>query len=229
MVVTPTSSNAVLGPPKRIGAAYARMRSTAPARRKAPARVGPPSNRTSVRSASARRTSSGFRVRNRRVGQSLLSTRDSGGMSRSPTTTRSGCLSASRPSGSRAVRLGSSASTVPVPTTIASAAARRRCTSARAAALVIHCEDPSAAALLPSMLAANFQVTCGRPVRCRCNHSRSGPLVASAAATPAVTSTPAAVSRFAPPAAVGLGSPAANTTAETPAANKASTHGGVRP
>ena len=57
----------------------------------------------------------------------------------------SGCCGARLPSGNRAVRLGLSANTVPVPTMMASAAARRRCRSARAAALVIHCDDPSAA------------------------------------------------------------------------------------
>ncbi len=61
------------------------------------------------------------------------------------------------------------------PTKIASAMARRRCRSRRAASLEIHWLEPSAAALRPSMLVAYFQVTCGRPVRCLWSHSRSGP------------------------------------------------------
>ncbi|PQM44286.1 hypothetical protein C1Y40_05554 [Mycobacterium talmoniae] len=142
------------------------MRSIAPARRNAPARVGPPSMSTSVRSLSARSTSAGSWVRITMVRESSLSTFASEEISRSPTTTRSGWRSARLPSGSLAVNVGSSASTVPVPTTIASAAARRRCTSARAASLVIHWLEPSAAALRPSTLAAYFQVTCGSPVRC---------------------------------------------------------------
>ncbi|SKT79779.1 Uncharacterised protein [Mycobacteroides abscessus subsp. abscessus] len=53
---------------------------------------------------------------------------------------------------------GSSANTVPVPTKMASANARRRCTSARDCSLVIHWLVPSLAALRPSTLAPYFQV-----------------------------------------------------------------------
>lgn len=41
-VDTPVSSIAVMGPPSSVGARYARIRSTSPARTNAPARVGPP-------------------------------------------------------------------------------------------------------------------------------------------------------------------------------------------
>jgi len=47
---------------------------------------------------------------------------------------------------------------VPAPTTIASAQARSRWTSARAASPVIHREVPSRAATLPSSEAAAFQM-----------------------------------------------------------------------
>ena len=73
----------------------------------------------------------------------------------------------------RAVSAGSSASTVPVPTTIASACARRRWTSARASGPVIHWLVPSAAAARPSRLWAHFTVTCGRPSRCTVSHEAS--------------------------------------------------------
>ena len=159
-----------------------------------------------MRSDSALITSCGSRVRITIVRESSLRTFASEEISRSPTTTRSGWRSARLPSGSRAVSFGSSTKTVPVPTTMASAAARRRCTSARAASLVIHWLLPSAAALRPSTLVANFQVTCGSPVRCLCSHSRSGPPATSSASTPATTSTPDSASRDAPPAATGFGS-----------------------
>ena len=121
-------------------------------------------------------------------------------------------------------------STVPVPTTIASAAARRRCTSARAASLVIHWLLPSAAALRPSMLVANFHVTCGSPVRCLCSHSRSGPPATSSASTPSTTCTPASGQPARSPGGrrVRVGR-RRTTTAEIPAATSASTHGGVVP
>ena len=62
---------------------------------------------------------------------------------------------------------GSSASAVPAPTTIASAQARRRCASARASSPVIHRDEPSRAAVLPSSDAATFSVTNGQPGRRR--------------------------------------------------------------
>ena len=67
---------------------------------------------------------------------------------------------------------GSSARAVPAPTMIASAPARSRCTSARAASPLIHFDEPSRAAALPSSEAAIFSVTWGRPVRTWCSKAR---------------------------------------------------------
>src|SRR5690606_31140017 len=107
--------------------------------------------------------------------------------------------------------------------------ARIWCTSARESAELIHLLLPSAAADLPSKVAAYFQVTCGRPVRTKCSHARSGPLAASRANRPDRTSTPAARSTSAPPAACGFASDTACTTRAMPAPRSASVHGGVRP
>ena len=82
-----------------------------------------------------------------------------------PSTTRKGCRSGI---GSvRTVSSGSSARTVPAPTRTASEAARSSCASARASGPVIHRLEPSGAAMRPSMVAASFSTTQGRPVR-RC-------------------------------------------------------------
>ena len=72
------------------------------------------------------------------------------------TTTRIGCQASAR-SGARTVSCGSSASTVPGPTTIASDHARKRWASARASGDEIQREDPSWAAVLPSSEAATFR------------------------------------------------------------------------
>ena len=88
------------------------------------------------------------------------------------------------PSSPRTVSCGSSASTVPLPTTIASTIARSACTSARATVPVIHCELRSAAATRPSSVAAYFHVTNGRAVRTACSQGRSAPAAASSAAEP---------------------------------------------
>ena len=87
---------------------------------------------------------------------------------------------------------GSSASTVPTPTSTASHSARRRWTSARAGSPVIQRLVPSAAAERPSSVAAYFQVTCGRPVRWEVSQASSGPAATSSASRPVTTSTPAA-------------------------------------
>ncbi len=93
------------------------------------------------------------------------------GRGRPPRPAAAGADAARRPA-SRAVSDGSSASTVPVPTMIASASARRRCTSARAASPVIHWLVPSAAAHPPVEARAHFKVTYGRPRRRRVSQSR---------------------------------------------------------
>ena len=87
---------------------------------------------------------------------------------------------------------------------------------------------PSAAALRPSRVVANFQVTKGRPCSTAKVHTR---LTARASSTisPCSTSTPPSRSSAAPPAATGLGSAWANTTRRTPASRRAIAHGPVRP
>jgi hypothetical protein len=77
------------------------------------------------------------------------------------TTTRAGWRGAAT---SRTVSDGSSDSTVPAPTKTASHSSRRACTRRREPAPVIHRDDPSGAAILPSSDSASFRVTNGRPV-----------------------------------------------------------------
>ena len=64
---------------------------------------------------------------------------------------------------------------------------------------------PSAAALRPSSVVANFQVTNGRPRSMAKVHSRLTAR-ASSSSSPPSTSTPASRRVAAPPAATGLGS-----------------------
>jgi ATP-dependent Lhr-like helicase len=117
----------------------------------------------------------------------------------------------------------------PPPPTTASAHARRRCTSARASSPVIHFEDPSRAAALPSRDEAIFRITNGLPVRtwvrkatfCR---------VASPPRRPSSTVSPASRSARNPlPSTIGFGSPVAAMTPSTPARIRARAQGGVRP
>ena len=65
----------------------------------------------------------------------------------------------------RAVRSGSSARTVPMPTAIASDSARQRWTRSRLRSPEIQGESPGAVAVRPSRDIASFSVTSGRPVR----------------------------------------------------------------
>ena len=97
----------------------------------------------------------------------------------------------------RTVSAGRSASAVPDPITIAWLSARNSCASARASAEVIHCDVPSAAAILPSRLVPSLATTYGRPVR---RWNRYGVRTASRRPrpTPTSTSTPAARSRRMP-------------------------------
>ena len=115
-----------------------------------------------------------------------------------------------------------------MPARTASDSARSRCASARASGEVIHWLVPSAAAERPSRVAANFQVTCGRPRRRAVSHSaltRS----ARSASRPVSTWIPASLSVPAPPAAAGLGSGTATTTRRTPASSSAWEQGPVLP
>ena len=161
-----------------------------------------PSSSTSVRSDSARITSCGSRVRITMVRESSFRTLASGEISRSR---RRPAAAAGRPGCHRgAARSGSGHRTTPFPYRPRShRPPPDRCTSARAVSLVIHWLLPSAAALRPSTLVANFHVTWGTPVRCLCSHSRSGPPATSSASTPARTSTPVSASRGARPTAPG--------------------------
>ncbi len=154
--------------------------------------------------------------------------RRSPGRSRRPITARSGWTATGWSSSSRTVSSGSSTSTVWVPTSIVSHSPRSRWVSRRAARLETQRLVPSAAALRPSRVVANFQVTKGRRCAIAKVHVR---LIACASSTrrPPSTSTPASRSRAAPPTATGFASVWANTTRRTPAAISASLHGPVRP
>ena len=90
-----------------------------------------------------------------------------------PAGRRAACAAACRPPpgrcgtrampGTRQVRSGSSASTVPLPTSTASWLARSACAARRAAAPVIQRLSPLAVAMRPSRVVASFRVTRGRP------------------------------------------------------------------
>ena len=62
----------------------------------------------------------------------------------------------------RTVSWGSSARTVPTPTSTASHAARRACDVRRSASLLIHFESPVRVAMRPSRVCAYFRTTYGR-------------------------------------------------------------------
>ena len=104
-------------------------------------------------------------------------------------TTRTG-ERASMP-GSRQVSSGSSASTVPIPTRIASLWARSRCTRVFAASPVMATGLWPAAAILSSAETASFRITCGRLSRMR-RKCPAWSCAASAAQSPTSTAIPAA-------------------------------------
>ncbi len=158
------------GPPNRIGCCRPGSIDRALVGRRR--RGGTPSSSTSVRSDNALSTSAQVRGcgSSRGACSSFPRTRASGGMSRLPTTTRSGTRrqreAVGQPRGRTVVGED------PVPTR-----SRRRWRGGDAdpdgLAGDPHWLEPSAAALRPSMLVAYFQVTCGEPVRCLWSHSRS--------------------------------------------------------
>jgi hypothetical protein len=111
---------------------------------------------------------------------------------------------------------------------ITSIVLRRVCTSVRAGAEVIHWLVPSAAAERPSSVAANFQVTYGRPRRTAVSQATL-PCSASRRRTPVSTRRSAPRRVAAPPAATGVGSSTAMTTRLIPALISAWAHGPVRP
>ena len=133
-----------------------------------------------------------------------------------------------RPLG-RAVKSGSSATTVPRPTMMASTRPRSSWTLARLASLLIHLESPVWVLILPSRVIAHFAITQGLPVR---SNFRYGAFIflASDSQTPTVTSSPASCKiAKPPPATLGNGSGIATTTRRTPDFNTASVQGGVLP
>ncbi len=164
IVPMPRSATALAPEPSSIGATYATTSSTSPAARKARARVGPPSRKTCCRSRANRLASAsrGSCVRRCTVSARSLKTRRSAGRSRRPMTARSGCTATGSSTSSRTVSSGSSTSTVAVPMSIVSQRPRRRWVSRRAARLDTQRLVPSVAALRPSRVVANFQVTKGR-------------------------------------------------------------------
>ncbi len=100
------------------------------------------------------------------VSRAVATTDDAiGTRSLASSTTRTG-ESVSMP-GNRQVRCGSSDSTVPMPTRIASASARIWCTRARAASPVMPTGLRPGRPALPSAEIASFSSTCGRPSRMR--------------------------------------------------------------
>ncbi len=120
---------------------------------------------------------------------------------------------------------GRSASAVPAPTTIACDSARRRWASARDAAPVIHCDEPSAAAMRPSRLMAVLTTVKARPRR-RCTRYGASDRDAASAPVPTSTVTPRSRSWATPrPATCGSGSSSATTTRVTPASASATDAG----
>ena len=127
------------------------------------------------------------------------------------------------------MRAGSSARTVPDPTSTASTRFRSRCTSARAASPVTQRLSPDAVASLPSSDTAALSVTQGRPARIALKKGRFSASV-SPASTPVHTGIPSPRSRRTPrPSTRGFGSADPANTRATPAARMASVQGGVRP
>ena len=116
-----------------------------------------------------------------------------------------------------------------MPVRTASACARSRCTSARAASPVIHRLSPVAVAVRPSRVAASLQRTQGRPRSWRETNPRLSAR-AGASINPVSTSMPASASSAKPrPATLGSGSGIAATTFAIPASISARVHGPVRP
>ncbi len=132
--------------------------------------------------------------------------------------------------GKRQVSRGSSATTVPRPTRMASERARKRCPAARAASPVAQTGLPAMPrGTDPAASSASLAVTSGRrsvtrricPAAIQCAASTS---------TPRSTARPALRNRARPrPATRGSGSSMAHTTRASPAPTMASAHGGVMP
>jgi len=157
----------------------------------------------------------------------IISRAPGGVRSRASATTRS--IGTRSIPGMRQVRSGSSASTVPEPTSTASCRARSAWTARRASGPVIQRLSPAPVAMRPSRVVASFSVTSGSPASIR----RKKPAFsarASAASRPSSTGMAASRRRARPrPSTRGSGSRMATTTRAMPAASSASQQGGVRP
>src|SRR5215211_4973116 len=187
LVASPTAAapgpaNSGRPSPRITGATKTRIPSIAPASRKAPAKVAPPSSITEVRPrrpsssraavtpaapapateitstpasrSAATRSPDAPGPQTATTGASSserTSLESSGRRAPESNTTRVGWRAAST---SRAVRSGSSASAVPMPTAIASDSARHSWTSRRLSGPEIHFESPAAVAVRPSRLMA---------------------------------------------------------------------------
>ena len=188
--------------PSSAGARYASTRSTRPAATNAPASRGPPSSSTST-TPRAERGEHRVRVVRAQVQHVRCvqrePARDVAGARPPPAA---GCARAASRRGWRAVSGGSSASTVPVPTTIASTAARSSCTSARARA-----GDPAAGAVRGGAAPVQGGRELPGDVRPAGAHGvQPGPQRAAGdllGEQPSRTATPAARSTAAPPPAPG--------------------------
>ena len=131
----------------------------------------------------------------------------------------------------RAVSRGSSASAVPIPTTIASTEARQRWASSRLDSPLIHFESPARVATFPSRVMADLKSTQGRPARA-CLRKAWLSSRARVASSPSAMTTSTPSSRRMPrlrPEAFSVGSSEPTTTRPMPAARIASVQGGVRP
>ncbi len=162
------------------------------------------------------------------VSRAVVSRRERSGVRRwESATTRT--MGVGRKPWMRQVRSGSSVSTVPTPTRMASCRPRKACAMRRAGSAVIQRLSPLCVAMRPSSVEASFSVTSGR----RCSSRETNPAAmseASARSNPSCTAMPAACRRAMPaPSTLGSGSRSATTTRAMPASISASAQGGVRP
>ena len=129
----------------------------------------------------------------------------------------------------RTSSIGSSARTVPAPTSTASASARNSCAWRRAASPVIQRLSPLARAIRPSSVLASFSVSQGRPRRIR-DRKPAFSSAASRIISPSSMAMPARCRMARPPPETrGSGSSSAITTRATPASARETAQGGVLP
>jgi hypothetical protein len=94
---------------------------------------------------------------------------------------------------------------------------------------VIHFDEPSRAAALPSREAAIFSTTCGRPERTWVSKAMFCRIASSASSPSSTASPPSRSVRNPLPSTIGFGSRVAATTLRIPASIRAGAQGGVRP